>query len=253
MEWTWDVNDTLPSTATKDTLVTRSINLMCYLLKDTTYNELYKDSLEFSLNRILANLSDLPPYLDRDANGTNMPIKGDLEYHLENIRRNLRTRIPTAEDTVVCGNFFHVRRYNTPGRRSRLYHETVMEFRRLRGRRNLDHFCIPFMRAQLGSALLKKEELTTFLDQVGGKTLFQLFTELKKDYTAAQRKAIKAAKANGILASTIDATDDKGDFQVMIVNLKNNHKCVGGVCQDNHPGYWCNAGDNNQCTAASDD
>ncbi len=253
MAWTWDVTKTYGTGTNPHTVGTRSVNLMCYLLKDTTYNQLYGEPVDGALDAIIDNLKHLPKYLDEDTHGNGRPIKATLLQHLNKIRATLRSRRPASEDRVIAGHFFHKRQY-TPGvGRYRLFVETVGELRKVGSTVDLQHFCMPFMPIQLSGNLLDEDELVKdFLGPLGKKKLYHLYTEAKKSYSQPQRDAIRAAKRNGIFytPAPYQPVDDSDKFNT--VNLLNEWECVNGTCV-HRPGQnvWCNADDDRNCTAAS--
>ena len=254
MAWTWDVSTTYGTGTNPHTVGTRSVNLMCYLLKDTTYNQLYDEPVDGALDAILKNLKNLPGYLDNDGRGNGRPIKADLLRHLNKIRASLRSRRPASEDEVIAGHFFHKRQYTPGAGRYRLFVETVGELRGLGSNADLQHFCMPFLPMQLSGKLIKEDELVKdFLGPLGKKKLYDLYTEAKKSYTPPERDAIKAAKLNGIFytPAMYPIADETADLKS--VNLLNQWKCVSGACV-HRPGenVWCNSDDNGNCTAASD-
>lgn len=254
MTWTWRIESSLPSTAPTGTLTNRSINLMCYLLKDVNFNLLYSLPLESAVDAMIANAEVLPSYLAVDAAGNSFPtLSAELLDHLRAFKTILDGR-QAHENDVRAGNFFHTPFPTTSLPPWRLYVELNDAFDDLRRDTRLDHFCIPFIAMQKDpQKLITADNVDDFLSALGGKTLHNLFTESKCDYSLAQRTAIRDAKHWGILTTYATLTFTGDDYQANIVNLKNNHKCDASTltCQPEN-GYWCNAGDNNSCSAISD-
>ncbi|MCF6284687.1 MAG: hypothetical protein L3K26_05825 [Candidatus Hydrogenedentes bacterium] len=233
----------------------KSVNLMCFLLDDVTYNELYRDDFRVAIPKILAQAEKLGKNkhssLNRGAYDDDFPIKDLLVGAFTDIRDNIAANPP-----VTLGNLFYLdpttkedyilSRLDTLYSKSYQYGSNDCE---------LDHLCCPFRYFQQNPADRDDgTNLRDFLGAWGDKKMIQLYIERKKDYPSAKIDQIRNARTNGILhdRSAKFSLDPKSTVKPSFVTnpFANGLICDGGVCATGAPSDWCNDA-SGSCSAAS--
>lgn len=263
----FDVEPTMPPGSGTDPDVARaikSVNLMCYLLGDLTYNQLYRDPFQFALQSILARalaLQRLPyPGKLREGAYTTTDISASLITCIQNI-----ARIPSIDNITLGSLFLRQFANGTPE------HSLIVELDALysdslnsQNQCELTHFCCPFRYYQEGASGLQPAVLDEFLRQVGEKTMYNLFTEPKSSYSPDQRTILGHARTRdfilwdissrpGVPSAVLDAERaDENGFGILTRPLGNGLRCDNGVCtnQGATATDWCNDA-NGSCSGAS--
>lgn len=242
----------------------KSINLMIYLLDDVKYFELYRDKFGPALTKIVARAR----LLEAMPDGTELK-KG--VYSNVDISRYLLDGLETIQkisgiDEIVLGSLFHSDGLTTAKRA--LVAELKAIYTSSLNASNyceLAHFCCPFLyRQEVGIDKLPKGALDVFLYYVGDKTMYQLFTESKRDYSDAQQFVLNEARMTHFILGDKSSrpgnpypfiqlgTEGETDKSYLFSNPFGNYsKCSGGRCVTTTVASdWCNDA-NGWCSAAS--
>ncbi len=245
--WNWDVKDTLSGGSTmSDTIGTRSINLMAYLLHNLPYSTLYNDHIENVVHRLLINLDRFPNSLKVAADGSANDVGATLATELRTISLLLPSPCSGSPSGIKLRQYFeHQGAPHTSGVRF----EIADVLRNLP--RELNHFCMPFLPIYDDSTRrVPESRMDTYLRNLGAFTLFDIYTlSNSTGRYPAQKAEVKAAKSDRILTFT-DRTSP--DLALTTTDPENDLKCnVTGDDCDTSPGDWCNLDENGSCTIGS--
>lgn len=249
----------------RETKGTRSANLMCYLLRDITYNQLYAEPFSknddgelVTVEKLRTNALELPEDLCVDAKGYDCHIKETLA-HADGVSgafdklHALLDAYPDDEATIYLGHLF----WNKiePSTDTKTYRGActaivkILDDVHTAGGKDYTHFCVPFVGIQKECAVLLTEfHMDDFLFHFGKQNIEYFY---KSAGTFKERKAIVRAKEMGILSETLcdmPATADVGSGNGMI--------CVDDVCvTSSNPDHFCSMVEHNgewHCSLYSD-
>ncbi|MCF6284686.1 MAG: hypothetical protein L3K26_05820 [Candidatus Hydrogenedentes bacterium] len=240
----------------------KSVNLMCFLLENVTYDQLYKEPFGYAIGEIAkqADLLDAPAndallnkgaYTDTfDLKKVIFPALNEIKGYVHPTTKlgNLFTAIYTSGSVRAERKIFV--------RLNRLYREGMNR----NGDCEVDHFCCPFRLFQQRGRRLDPQHLTDFLDVLGHKKMVQLYTEKKTDYSREEIRAICKARKEEILIDHSsrplvgETSDEDGDTGVGLFSVNpfaNGLTCDNGTCEElGNTSHWCNDADGS-CSAAS--
>ncbi len=244
--WDWDVKDTLGGGRTMaDTIGTRSINLMAYLLHNIPYLTLYDDHIENVVDRLLINLDRFPSSLLIAADGsTDNDLGADLAIELQKISDLIEPEYRPS-GLRLRHYFEHQGAPDSTG----LYFDIAEILRNLP--RKLDHFCMPFLPIYDDpNRHIPITRMNTYLKNLGAFTLFDIYTlSNATGKYQSQIDEVDSAKAIGILTFT-DRTAP--ELVIKTKDPKNGYVCNSGTaCDPGDPNDWCNLDENGNCTIAS--
>ncbi len=263
----YDVECTMPAPATdpEAILAVRSANLMCYLLGDVTYDELYRKSFADALDQIIIRAEKIvqKPRNHKLKHGAyNSP---DISIILRDGLVDLRRNVLGAGD-IVLGNLF-IKHYPDPAsleyrvtaRLYKLYCDSLDG-----GYVELSHLCCPFLNFQIsGGTQVDTTDYLTYMRELGDKTLYDIFAERRARFSSTQIQAVQDAKRIGILSDktprpqvcVLDMHPSNPEtrpepFEPYTGGTGNRLRCQGGVCVTGAILDWCNDA-NGSCSAAS--
>lgn len=257
MTWNWDVTTTVKPPMDTD-LTTKSVNLMCYLLHNITYNQLYKGPLLDVVLRLRLNLRRLPKNLNRGAISRNFDLLTPLDRGLKDIEDILESNPPIYLITFMQTHF----RSDSASYPSEIRIVEILEGLHTPLDDEFELFCTPFLPMQdeaNPTTLPRVEDLDDFFEKLGGFTLFDLYTlhEPWVDNGSGTKvpgrlaKAVRRAKDARIL-QVRPFSIIKGEFNLQTPPAGNSLKCKNGICSPADPIYWCNSDENGHCTINSD-
>lgn len=242
----------------------KSINLMIYLLDNVTYAELYKEKFGSALGRIIVRATQLEAMPGgtalKEGVYSHVDISRQLLDGLESIRK-----IPGIDD-IILGSLFYSAGLTSA--KKALITELLAIYTNSLNHANqceLAHFCCPFLyRQESGVPFLHKGALDVFLDYVGDKTMYKLFTEPKADYSTAQQFVLNEARTVHFILGDksarpglpypfveFEVEEGKNDFHLFSNPFGNYSKCSGGECvTSTRANDWCNDA-SGSCSAAS--
>lgn len=257
MTWNWDVTATVKPPMDSD-LTTKSVNLMCYLLHNITYNQLYKGPLLDVIVRLRLNLRRLPKNLNRGAIRRDFDLLTPLDKALKKIEDILESRAPMYLQTFMQVHF----RTTAAMYPDEISIVEILEELHTPLDDEFEVFCTPFLTMQdeaNPTSLPDSEDLDDFFEKLGGLTLFDLYTlhEPWVDNGSGVKvpgrlaKAVRRAKDANIL-QVRPFSIVKGEFTHKTPPAGNSLKCKDGTCSSADPMYWCNSDENGHCTINSD-
>ncbi len=265
----FDVETTMPSGNYSDQVkrTIKSINLMCFLLENVTYNQLYSDPFGYAIGEMVkqARLLNDPAnnaLLNVGAySGIHYPIRDLMVTALEDIQGYVdsapQTKLGNLFTAIYSAGSVRAER-KILVRLNELYQASMKD-----GNCELTHFCCPFrFFQQRGKRLEPPQHLEDFLNVLGDKRMVDLYTEKKTDYVKEKRiQAIRDARNRKILIDhssrfvVEDSLDEEEEKTVELFGsdpVANGLTCDNGTCKDlNHPNDWCNSTSNGSCSAAS--
>lgn len=240
-----------------DSFATRSANLMCFLLRKISYQELYGSTLTTAtLDKLIANARDLPLDLQVDSDGNEYDIKS-VFYKADGTGAFQRmsqvvSNYGTATPPIVLGDLFWIARNTgpsgslTPIELARNAIVDILDGIHTGTNKNLV-FCCPFVSIQKGYSLLLTEyHIRDFLFYLGGKNIQDFFTTIA---TPLEREAVARAREAGILndrrpplvaAALTDPSEASSNATLGPLSPGNKKKCVNDTCvtSDNSED-WC--------------
>lgn len=253
MTWNWDVKTTTKP-AIPDDAVARSVNLMCYLLHNITYNQLYNSALTGVLWRLQQNLKSMPRSLNSGAVTAGFDVKGELSKCFKSIEDAL-----DSDTSIKLRTFFEVYFRSDSARYSKEI--SIVEAIESIHTNNPDEmavFCTPFMAFQQSSnpssPLDPTNQTGPFLKALGNLTLFDLYTyhEPLDEYgnKGPIRIAVEKGRKDGILNFLRGPIQISNGPIFIATPPSNNRKCSGGHCVLSTTPSWCNEDENGNCTVA---
>lgn len=198
----FDVRKMPPGTS--DCIATRSINLMCAILKGIDYKTVYAKPFYDSngasaLDGIIRNINALHPDLQVGAT-SNTPIVIDKLAGPNGAFVQIRQRLSAnGAPPVILGELYHQPRVASPGDElGKLKNFIVDTLDGVHSAVNdqMFHFCVPFLAIQLGRLPSGKRgptqvEFEEFINVLGDKTMQQFFDA---PYTPNERQAAVNAR-----------------------------------------------------------
>lgn len=263
----FDVETTMPPdsvTTPEIRLSIRSINLMCYLTGDVTYQQLYGQLFGFALDEIVKRarqLVDMP-------SGTKLK---EGAYRNNDISRQLYDGLLAIQNgnpgfrSIVLKNLF-LNKYTSGTEYDlvrRLYNIFTSSVSTDHLECELAHFCCPFLYFQLpGSTSITEPQFTDFLRILGGRAMYDLFTMRRQTLDRDEITMIATARGLNIL---LDSTprprftnlalhpfelDSLGDQELLNINFGNGLYCDTGTCKPRNANDFCNDA-NGSCSGSS--
>ncbi len=254
MTWNWDVKATTKPVMADD-FVSRSANLMCYLLHNISYNQLYAGPLVDVVWRLKQNLLSMPRSLNAGAITIGFDVKSELSESFRRMEVALK-----GDQTVILREFFekHYRSEDPAIYAKQLEFISAIEYlHRSATNGEMAVFCTPFMAFQRATSPSKPLDYLLhtkpFLDVLGKYTLFDLHTyhePLNPDGSKGPiRTAVAKGRADGIL--NFLTTSGVKEDEVYITTPPSNYRtCSGGHCVSTTLSSWCNEDENGNCTVA---
>lgn len=260
--------------STTPTQVTRSTNLMCALLNNITYNDLYESPFwrpgaagepgdpNCALERMRSNAANLPDELNTDPDGSSYDVRARITTLLDAIREILN---PQGTPPVHLRGLF-IRNVSLGASAEDPFllriHDLIAALRTNTGD-NLHHFCTPFMEMQKSNNYpVMQTDWNEFIAVCGRYTLVQLFANVTR---ASVGSSIHKAKRLGIMTDqgrklSFTFTNDEGESSTVYAfapNGGNSLKCYIDAegdhsCVASFPYHWCNLTDDDVCSAMSD-
>lgn len=254
MTWNWDVKATTRPVMADD-FVSRSANLMCYLLHNITYGQLYEGPLVDVVWRLKQNLLSMP----RSLNAGAITIEFDVKSELSESFRQMEVAL-NGDRAVILREFFekHYRSEDPATCAKQLGFISAIEYlHRSATNGEMAVFCTPFMAFQRvtnpSNPLDHLLHTKPFLDVLGKYTLFDLHTyhePLNSDGTRGPiRTAVAKGRTDGIL-NFLSSSAGIADDVYITTPPSNNRKCSGGHCVSTTLASWCNEDENGNCTVA---
>jgi len=243
----FDVRKMPPGTS--DCIATRSINLMCALLKGIDYRTLYAkpfydSSGASALDGIIRNINALDPALQVGAT-TNTPIVIDklagTNGAFVQIKKSLSAE---GAPPITLGELFHMPRVANPSDDVNKLKNLIVDTLdgvHTASNDQMYHFCVPFLAIQLtrlpsGKRGPTDTEFGDFIDVLGGKTMQQFYDT---PYTPGERTAaIKARRLCILKEKRPDGS--KPPETALDGQGGNSRKCQNNTCvTSSNPEDWC--------------
>lgn len=229
-----------------------SINLMCFLLRDITYTELYGTPIEPTstsrknvFDKLILNAKGLPEDLKVDA-------AGDAVTNFINIftTSNGSGAFDICQDAIsdythalTLGDLFWQPRDTSTNPLPPLAvarNRIVDALDHVTSRPEMRHFCAPFVGIQLGFApLLTEFHVRDFLHYFGTKNIEYFYTTAG---TREERNAARRARDAGILNQkrSLSVAATGKDFEANVLHEGNGMICSGNGCiPSGDPSTWC--------------
>jgi hypothetical protein len=267
-----DINDYLKEPI-QDSVGCRSINLMAFLLRDVTYDQLYSDPFYHTgirargtsiftcaLDKIIENAEWLPAKFNLPAYGSEpFDVKELLVSKTNNAAlQSIRARLSMSDaPPIILGDFFWKSQdqsianpdlHFTPEEAVEVAHIVdVLESLHTEHGNRMDHLCVPMLAFQKGPKrggldLLQKQDMQDFLGVLGNFRLMDFYTQ---GGTTTQRQAHRTAKQRHILREFRQEDVEK-------TRAGNAQRCVNGTCSAGTPEQWCNTTSEGVCSIGSD-
>lgn len=234
----------------------QSINLMCFLLRGISYQELYGDPVvrvngKHVFDRLIKNAKGLPMELQVDADGnahdmtaefTTPKKTGIFDKAKLAIDKYNRQHNSDGAKSLILGELFTCARKDPPTTPlEQLKNDVVDALDKINDKgRELRHFCAPFVGIQLGRApLVKEEKFEDFMNYFADKNIEYFYTN---GGTTAEKKAAARARKAGILSEvkSYDKVNRKGGPSIMVRGDGNGKHCVNGTCcNSDSDDTWC--------------
>jgi len=244
MTWCWDVKNTLtPPMADNESI--RSVNLMCFLLHNISYSELYDGPLENVVTRLWINLDRFPRDLQVDADGNPYDVKTALEAVLQGIATRLST--PPIPSGLKLRHYFE--RRTPPAAPGDTMHDVADLLNNMPVQ--MRHFCRPFLAFYYDSNMhIEPRRMDEFIQILGPFTLWDFYTlSDSSGRYGAQKSEIQRAQNDRILLFTFDA---RPGLTITTTPPRNGKRCnSSNRCENGALTDWCNEDENGHCTIGS--
>lgn len=247
---------------TSDCIATRSINLMCAILRGITYKELYDTpfhdrSGNSPLDRIIFHINNLHPDLQVGATGNSrivIPILAGTGGAFARIRLVLNE---PGTPEIKLGDLFHQKRLHPTlhtGLKLKNFIVDTLESVHTSTNDPMYHFCVPFLKIQLDSTRPRptEPEYRRFITKLGHKTLQDFY---ESPYNDEERNAAIAARQLGIFKEKRPQGSKPGGPTTKTKDGNQRHCVNGACCGSNDPEDWCNSviiNGNEACALGSD-
>lgn len=233
---------------TQDCIATRSINLMCAILRGITYRELYThdfhdDSGNSVLDRMLYNINNLHPDLQVGATTNSrivIPILAGPNGAFTRIHALLS--LP-GMPRIKLGKLYHEKRVHpTTDMEKTLRNFIVDTLDGVHTATNdqMFHFCVPFISIQMGTRPTRpsETEFNRFISVLGKKTLQEFYNA---SYTMAEKERAIIARKQGILREKRPDSSRPPRTVVKVTN-GNGYVCINNqsCCLTEDENNWCN-------------
>lgn len=253
----------------KITPIVRSVNLMCALLDNITYETLYEQPFwkpimpsrptvgdpNCALERLFKNAATLHFDLNTTPSGTPYPIGALIAATLAEIREYLIEN--GAPPIRLNGLFIRKVAKGTHPHDPHLknFHDRVKLLHQAHGAK-LRHFCTPFLHKQATSPV-NNTDWQTFISACRTKTLTDLYaTEKKAVLGVAVKKACNAGilidHGNPLTFTKTSKSGKKSRVRIKTPSGGNSRKCTGTTCGPSVPTDWCNTTTDGHCSSMSD-
>lgn len=258
-----------------DSMATRSINLMCAMLKGIDFATLFTTPFHVSsgsspLDHIIDNVRGLHRDLDRAAVGNDLVVKNRLIVGLPGgtgedgalflIRKRFNEfSYPTI---VLSDLFLHSRRENPTNNEHKLRNAIVDILDSVHNHTNdkMYHLCIPFIGIQLGRRPLRPGQRTfdKFIEVFGTKSMQYFYenagTQEEKDTIAAARQAgiLKEVRPRSSRPKASKPKRSKSTQRILIHEGNGKHCVDNRCCNSKYEDHWCNQTVLGLCALGSD-